>query len=104
VRGIEAPPGSVTVQRYVIVPSGGNPELILSPRAVLPDSGRMVLGRGFNIGHAPSDPSDLAAYEESLANVTIGAPKRGLPAKPIIDIVLEVPDSSQAREPRPRPR
>jgi GrpB-like predicted nucleotidyltransferase (UPF0157 family) len=88
---------------------------------------------------APSDPNELAAYEESLANVTIGAPKRlsggielydhdpawcdayrreaarvrgalgrrvgrlehvgstsvpGLPAKPIIDIVLEVPDSS----------
>jgi GrpB-like predicted nucleotidyltransferase (UPF0157 family) len=87
----------------------------------------------------PSDPNDVAAYGESLAEVTIGTPQRlsgrielcdydptwpdaygrraarvsavlgqrvvrlehvgstsvpGLPAKPIIDIVLEVPDSS----------
>jgi GrpB-like predicted nucleotidyltransferase (UPF0157 family) len=95
--------------------------------------------RGERVGEVEIDPSDAAAYEESLAKVWVKAPPKldgrieireydpewpvqstreearlrrilgdrvvrlehagstsvpGLPAKPIVDIVLEVPDSS----------
>jgi GrpB-like predicted nucleotidyltransferase (UPF0157 family) len=44
---------------------------------------------------APPEPDDTAAYEAALAEVTVGSTSvPGLPAKPIIDIVLEVPDSA----------